>query len=96
MGGNGDDILSPREMLELGETEQGRRILWSYIVSARIAYAMQAIFEMLNVVPDPGVQHKCCELMYDTLFRVPQEQIFEWCSQVAKWKTEEYHEGSEC
>jgi hypothetical protein len=96
MNGNGDDILSPREMLELAETQEGRQILWSYIVSARISYAMQAIFEMLDIIPEPGMQQKCCQTMFDAVFRVPQEQIFAWCAQVSKWKEEEYHEGGEC
>jgi hypothetical protein len=94
MSSNGDEILSPKQMLTLAETPEGRRVLASYIISARIGYAMQAVFEMLNVVPEPGVQTKCCERIYDTLFRVPVDDIMQWCQQVAVWKKEEYHEGN--
>lgn len=91
-----DSILSAGEMRELAKTERGQRILFSYIVSARIAYAMQHVFEMLDVVPEAGMQQKCCQTIHDTLFRVPQEQIFLWCAEVANWDTEERHEGAEC
>ena len=94
MGNNGDEILSPKEMLKLAETIEGRRLLFSYIISARIAYAVQNIFETLGVIPEPTVQQRICEMFYDTLFRVPQEQIFEWCEQVSSWKKEEYREGN--
>lgn len=94
MSNNGNEILSPKEMLKLSETMEGRRLLFSYIVSARIAHAVQHMFELLDIIPEPTVQHRICEMFFDTLFRVPQEQIFQWCEEVSKWKTEEYREGN--
>jgi len=81
-------------MMKLSETPEGRRILASYIISARIGYAVQGIFEMLGVTPEPGIQTKCCEQIYETLFRVPIDDIMNWCQQVAAWKRDEYHEGN--
>jgi hypothetical protein len=81
-------------MLKLSETIEGRRLLFSYIVSARISYAVQNMFELLGIIPEPTVQQRICEMFYNTLFRVPQEQIFEWCEQVSQWKAEEYREGN--
>jgi hypothetical protein len=91
-----DEILSPGQMLELAETPEGRRLLASYIISARIGYGIQRVFEILEIVPEDGQQQKCCEAIYETLFRVPIDLIMQWCQDVAKWRREEFHEGSEC
>ena len=77
-------LLSPTEMLELARTEEGKRELFKYIVSARVGYAMQAVFEQLNVVPEAEVQIRCCEIIWDTIFRVPIENVLYWASEAAK------------
>jgi len=89
-----NEILTPQEMMDLSQSAEGRRILFSYIVSARIGYAMQTVFETLEIEPEPGVQTKCCEIVYNTLFRVPIDNIMQWCADVAKWREERYSVGN--
>ncbi len=88
-----DRLLTPEEMQEYRKTPEGRKLLLAYFTSARVAYGMQKIFEMLNVIPNPEVQYACCEQMYDCLMRVPICQILDWCGQVVSWKETEFHEG---
>jgi len=71
-------FLTPEDMLKLAETQEGRDIIFSYIMSARISRSVNMIFDMLQIVPEPTVQTKICQEIYDNLFRVPIDQIFEY------------------
>ena len=94
MHASADRLYTADEMHELSQTREGRKVLTAYFTSARVAHAMQRIFEMLDVVPEPAVQQRCCQYMYDAMMRVPINDVLEWCQQVIRWKEEEYHEGS--
>jgi hypothetical protein len=71
-------FLTPEDMLKLAESKEGRDIIFSYIMSARIARSVNMIFDMLQIVPEPVLQTKICQEIYDNLFRVPVDQIFEY------------------
>jgi cytochrome P450 len=94
MDQSADRLYTAAEMHELSKTREGRRLLTAYFTSARVAHAMQRIFEMLDVVPDAATQQRCCQYMYDAMLRVPIDDVLEWCQQVVVWKNEEYHEGN--
>ncbi len=81
-------FLTPQEMLKLAKTEEGKRLLFSYIISARIARAVQEIFQQLQVVPEDAVQTKICNIVYDNLFRVNIEDIFQFLDSMQEYMDE--------
>ncbi len=86
---NDGKILTPKEIMELSKTEEGRKQVGNYIIQARVAYGVQAIFESLGVVPIEETQQMCCQAMYDCLTRVPIDYVMEWCQAVAEGTEEE-------
>ena len=62
----------------------GKPELFKYIMSARIGYAMQGIFERLEIVPEADMQMACCEAMWDAIFRIPIDYILHWASEAAE------------
>lgn len=55
-------LLTPVQILELCETEQGRKQVAEYIMQARCAYTLTEIMDRLGVAPPHQVQQECCEL----------------------------------
>lgn len=77
-------LMTKAEMLEKAKTETGRREIAEYIFRARTAYATQAVLERLNTIPDAETQQACCQIIYDTLFRVSVFDIMDYCKSVAE------------
>jgi hypothetical protein len=72
-----NQFLSKEEMLRLGNSElkSDRMIVASYIISGRLARAVQEVFDTLEITPEYGLQTKVCEIIYNNMFLVPQEDI---------------------
>lgn len=86
-------ILTPQEILELSKTEDGKRIIFSFFMSARVAYGMQRVFEILEITPPDGIQQQCCDAMYEAIFKESIDKIMAWCYQFTQWYQQEYHSG---
>jgi hypothetical protein len=73
-----EDIITPEEMLELGQSEQGQAFLKQYIIKARVAFSMQLVFGILDIVPPPDVQEACCNAVFSALQRVDIAVVMNW------------------
>jgi hypothetical protein len=72
------EIITPEEMIELGKSEQGRAFLKQYIIKARVAFSMQLVFGILDVIPEPEVQEACCDAVFAALQRVDIAVVMNW------------------
>ena len=79
-----DIIMTPEEMLRHAETPEGRKIVFNYVLRARIAFAMQQVFERIGCVPEPEAQMECCKTIYETLTRVPLDVIMRYIEDMAR------------
>lgn len=75
-----NQFLSKEEMLRLGNSslKSDRMIIASYIISGRVARSVQEVFDILNITPEYGLQTKVCEIIYNNMFLVPQEDILSY------------------
>lgn len=76
-------LLTPEQILEKCKTEEGAREVKEYILRARIAFAAQSMMERMGVCPPAEVQQEVCMLLWDTLFRVPIDNVMAYARQVA-------------
>ena len=63
------NCLSSKDIEKLSKTEDGKKIVFNYIVSGRIALSVQQIFDKLNIVPTGNIQFDICNIIYDNLFK---------------------------
>jgi hypothetical protein len=78
-----DRLLTPQQMLDLAKTEDGRKELAEYIISARIGRGLQQCFEALGNPVDAEVQQQCYAILCDSVFRVPIDEVMAWAESVA-------------
>jgi hypothetical protein len=83
-------ILTPQKIFELAKTKEGRHQVAEYIWRARTAMAAQKVMETLGVIPDATTQHKVCEDIWQTIFRVDIFKIMDYAQEIA-----EFSEGSD-
>ena len=81
-----NQFLSKEEMLRLGNSslKSDRMTVASYIISGRLARAVQEVFDTLEITPEYGLQTKVCEIIYNNMFLVPQEDILAYIETIKK------------
>ena len=79
-------ILTPEEILALSKTEEGRDRVKNYILRARTAFACQNMLNALDVVPSREKQMECCEILWETLFRVSIDLVMEWVNDLGEYR----------
>ena len=77
--------MNPREILERAGAEHGKREIFSMIMSARIGYGIQGIFEALNITPPPDLQQRCADIMWSAMFKLSLDDLMVWCNDVESW-----------
>jgi len=76
-------LLTPEEMLKLSTTQEGRRLLFSYIMQARVAFAVHETFKILNIVPTEEQQYAVCDIVYEIINRQPIDKVMEFAQACA-------------
>jgi hypothetical protein len=81
-----NQFLSNKDIIRLGNSDlkSDRLIVANYVISGRIARAVQDILEKLQIDPSsiPKVQRQLCETIYSNLFIVPQQEIMDYIESV--------------
>lgn len=75
---NDGNFLSKQDILELAQTEDGKKVIFTYITRARAAYASQRVMERLGIVPDESTQMDICLIIFETCFRVPIDHVMDY------------------
>jgi len=81
-----NQLLTPDEMMELQETEEGREFLKVYIIQARSAMAAMRVMDLLEVVPPSAVQQEICNIIFTTLWRVDLDVVMRWLREAVENK----------
>lgn len=81
-------FLTKSELIELSNTEEGKKIVFNYLISARIARAVQEVLQKLEIIPDNDKQFLICNIIYDNLFVIDQEEIFNYIESIKELMTQ--------
>jgi hypothetical protein len=79
-----DRLLTPQQMIELAKTADGRVELAEYIMSARLGRGLQQCLEAMGNPVDSTTQQQCYEILCDSVFRVPIDEVLAWANSVAE------------
>jgi hypothetical protein len=72
------EYIEKEDVEELCKTKEGRREVWLYFMRERITHGLARVFYELGIeIPTTEKQERACEIMWDTILRVPIWQLIE-------------------
>lgn len=86
------NLLTKAQILQLAETDEGKKQIFEMIIRARTAMATQRVLERLDLVPDEQTQQDVCLIIFHTCFSIPIEQVMEYVDSIYEYQEDAIHE----